>query len=167
MCLGIPAKVIQTYREHDALMGKVDFSGIIKRVCLEHVPDVQPGEYVLVHVGFALSKIDETEARQVFEFLDGMNQLDELKNRGAPMKYLDEYRDTAAASKLAEAIRRTVTRPWCIMEVCGGQTHTIVKYGIDEILPPQIELVARPRLSGLRDQLEMIRPRPCDRHPAG
>jgi hydrogenase expression/formation protein HypC len=84
MCLGIPGKVIQTYREHDALMGKVDFSGIIKRVCLEHVPDVQPGEYVLVHVGFALSKIDETEARQVFEFLDGMNQLDELKIEAPP-----------------------------------------------------------------------------------
>ena len=47
------------------------------------------------------------------------------------MKYLDEYRDGAAAAKLAAAIARTVTRPWTIMEVCGGQTHTIVKYGID------------------------------------
>jgi hydrogenase expression/formation protein HypC len=84
MCLGIPGKVVETYREHDCLMGKVDFSGIIKRVCLEHVPDVQPGEYVLVHVGFALSKIDEKEARQVFEFLDGMNQLDELKIEAPP-----------------------------------------------------------------------------------
>ena len=79
MCLGIPGKVIQTYREHDVLMGKVDFSGVCKRVCLEHVPQVQPGDYVLVHVGFALSQIDESEARQVFEFLERMNQLDELK----------------------------------------------------------------------------------------
>ena len=79
MCLGIPGKVLQTYREHDCLMGKVDFGGIIKRVCLEHVPDVQPGQYVLVHVGFALSQIDEVEAQQVFKFLDGMKQLDELK----------------------------------------------------------------------------------------
>ena len=79
MCLGIPGKVLATYREHDVLMGKVDFSGISKRVCLEHVRDVQPGEYVLVHVGFALSRIDEAEARRVFEFLEGMNQLDELQ----------------------------------------------------------------------------------------
>ena len=79
MCLGIPGKVLTTYREHDVLMGKVDFSGITKRVCLEHVSDVQPGEYVLVHVGFALSRIDEAEARRVFEFLEGMNQLDDLQ----------------------------------------------------------------------------------------
>lgn len=79
MCLGIPGKVTATYREHDVLMGKADFSGVTKRVCLEHVPEVQPGEYVLVHVGFALSRIDEAEARRVFELLEQMNQLDELK----------------------------------------------------------------------------------------
>jgi len=78
MCLGIPGKVLRTYQEHDVLMGKVDFSGIVKQVCLEHVPTVQPGQYVLVHVGFALSQIDEDEARQVFEFLGQMNQLDEI-----------------------------------------------------------------------------------------
>ena len=79
MCLGIPGRVTDTYREHDVLMGKVDFGGVCKRICLEHVPAVRPGEYVLVHVGFALSRIDEAEARQVFEFLERMNQLDELK----------------------------------------------------------------------------------------
>jgi hydrogenase expression/formation protein HypC len=78
MCLGIPGRVIETFRLHDILMGKVDFGGVAKRVCLEHVPDVAPGEYVLVHVGFALSRIDEAEAQRVFEFLEGMNQLDEL-----------------------------------------------------------------------------------------
>jgi hydrogenase expression/formation protein HypC len=79
MCLGIPGKVVATEREHDVMMGKVDFGGVLKRVCLEHVPEVRIGDYVLVHVGFALHTIDETEARRVFEFLDGMNQLDELK----------------------------------------------------------------------------------------
>jgi hydrogenase expression/formation protein HypC len=79
MCLGIPGKVTETYREHDVLMGKVEFGGVCKRVCLEHVPEVRPGEYVLVHVGFALSRIDEAEARRVFEFLEAMDQLDELK----------------------------------------------------------------------------------------
>jgi hydrogenase expression/formation protein HypC len=79
MCLGIPGKVVETYREHDVLMGKVDFSGVFKRVCLEHVPQVRLGEYVLVHVGFALNIIDEAEAQRVFEFLEEMKQLDELK----------------------------------------------------------------------------------------
>jgi hydrogenase expression/formation protein HypC len=79
MCLGIPGKVIDTYVEHDVLMGKIDFSGITKPVCLEHVPTVTPGQYVLVHVGFALSQIDEAEAKLVFEFLDRMKQLEELK----------------------------------------------------------------------------------------
>jgi hydrogenase expression/formation protein HypC len=79
MCLGIPGKVVETYREHDVLMGKVDFGGVFKRVCLEHVPSVRIGEYVLVHVGFALNTIDEAEARRVFAFLDEMKQLDELK----------------------------------------------------------------------------------------
>jgi hydrogenase expression/formation protein HypD len=60
------------------------------------------------------------------------------------MRYLDEYRDAAAARKLAKTIASTVTRPWTLMEVCGGQTHTIVKYGIDELLPPGIELVHGP-----------------------
>src|SRR3954468_6017963 len=60
------------------------------------------------------------------------------------MKYLDEYRDGAAAQKLADASARTVTQPWTIMEVCGGQTHTIVKYGVDDLLPPGVELVHGP-----------------------
>jgi hydrogenase expression/formation protein HypC len=80
MCLAIPGKVVETYREHDVLMGKVRFGGIAKRVCLEHVPDVQIDDYVLVHVGFALSRIDEHEAKQVFEFLASMDQLDELES---------------------------------------------------------------------------------------
>jgi hydrogenase expression/formation protein HypC len=79
MCLGIPGRVVAVYREHDVLMGKVDFSGVSRRVCLEHVPHAQPGEYVLVHVGFALARIDEAEAHRVFEFLAAMNQLDELE----------------------------------------------------------------------------------------
>jgi hydrogenase expression/formation protein HypC len=79
MCLGIPGKVVETYHEDDILMGKVDFGGISRRVCLEHVPEVRPDDYVLVHVGFALSRIDEAEAQQVFAFLERMNQLEELK----------------------------------------------------------------------------------------
>ena len=60
------------------------------------------------------------------------------------MKFLDEYRDGETVAKLVRAIEARVTRPWTIMEVCGGQTHTIVKYGIDEVLPAGIELVHGP-----------------------
>src|SRR3954469_11315227 len=72
------------------------------------------------------------------------------------MKFLDEYRDAQAARKLAAAIARTVTRPWTIMEVCGGQTHTIVKYGIDQVLPPGIDLVNGPGCPVCVTALEMI-----------
>jgi hydrogenase expression/formation protein HypC len=81
MCLGIPGKVVETYTEHDVLMGRVEFGGVYKRVCLEHVPDIAMNEYVLVHVGFALSRIDEVEAKRVFAFLAEMNQLDDLEAR--------------------------------------------------------------------------------------
>jgi hydrogenase expression/formation protein HypD len=72
------------------------------------------------------------------------------------MKYLDEYRDGAAARRLAEAIARTATRPWTLMEVCGGQTHSIVKYGLDRLLPADVELVHGPGCPVCVTPLEMI-----------
>lgn len=78
MCLGIPGRVVETFIEHGILMGKVDFGGVSKRVCMDHVREAKPGDYVLVHVGFALAQIDEVEAHRVFAFLEGMDQLGEL-----------------------------------------------------------------------------------------
>ena len=60
------------------------------------------------------------------------------------MKYVDEYRDAGATRKLAAAVARQVTRPWTIMEICGGQTHSIVKFGLDELLPKTVTLVHGP-----------------------
>lgn len=60
------------------------------------------------------------------------------------MKFIDEYRDPEAARRLSGAIQETVTRPWTIMEVCGGQTHTLLKFGIDQLLPPGLRLVHGP-----------------------
>ncbi|MBM3853283.1 MAG: hydrogenase formation protein HypD, partial [Verrucomicrobia bacterium] len=60
------------------------------------------------------------------------------------MKFINEYRDAAAVHKLAAAIAGRVTRPWTIMEICGGQTHSIVKFGLDELLPPALTLVHGP-----------------------
>ena len=72
------------------------------------------------------------------------------------MKYLDEYRDPEAAAKLVGAIERTMTRPWTIMEVCGGQTHTIVKFGIDRMLPKELTLVHGPGCPVCVTALEVI-----------
>ena len=60
------------------------------------------------------------------------------------MKFIDEYRDPGAAQGYARAIRRIITRPWTIMEICGGQTHAIVRFGVDELLPPEVTLVHGP-----------------------
>ncbi len=60
------------------------------------------------------------------------------------MKYIDEYRDAAAAKAMAEKIKARVSRPWTIMEVCGGQTHTILRYGLEELLPPSVTIVHGP-----------------------
>ena len=72
------------------------------------------------------------------------------------MKYVDEYRDHAVAQKLIAEIKRTVTRPWVLMEVCGGQTHSIVKYGLDCLLPKEVELVHGPGCPVCVTPLEMI-----------
>src|SRR3954471_10921438 len=72
------------------------------------------------------------------------------------MKYVDEYRDGEAVRKVADATARAITRPWVLMEVCGGQTHTIVKYGIDHLLPAGLELVHGPGCPVCVTSLEMI-----------
>jgi hydrogenase expression/formation protein HypC len=77
MCLGVPGKVVDVAEEAGVLMGRVDFGGVARKVCLAHVPDVQVGEYVLVHVGFALSRLDETEAKRLYELFSELGQLED------------------------------------------------------------------------------------------
>ncbi|MFZ1082636.1 MAG: HypC/HybG/HupF family hydrogenase formation chaperone [Candidatus Kryptoniota bacterium] len=79
MCLGVPGKVVTiTENEIGMKMGMVNFSGISKEVCLAYVPEAKVGDYVIVHVGFAISIVDEIEARQVFEYLAEIDELKEL-----------------------------------------------------------------------------------------
>jgi hydrogenase expression/formation protein HypC len=79
MCLGVPGQVVEVREDPLGMtMGVVSFAGITKEVCLAYTPDVQVGEYVIVHVGFAISKVDEDEARRVFELLESMDDLGEL-----------------------------------------------------------------------------------------
>ena len=126
------------------------------------------GDYVIVHVGFAISKVDEAEAQRTFEALREMSQLEELEwmkdadpagrapGGGAAMRYLTEYRDAHIARALAKEIRQTATRSWMMMEVCGGQTHTIVKQGLDELPEGAVEMVHGPGCPVCVTPLEQI-----------
>ncbi len=78
MCLAIPGKIVEFHENQGVRMSKVDFGGITREACIEYLPDAQLGDYVLVHVGFAISKVDEDEAARTYKYLEEMNQLDEL-----------------------------------------------------------------------------------------
>ncbi len=82
MCLAIPGK-IESIEGTDPMLrsGKVNFGGIVKTVNLAYVPEAREGDYVIVHVGFAISILDEAEAQQVFAYLREMDELEELKNQ--------------------------------------------------------------------------------------
>ena len=103
MCLGIPGRIIERHDDGGLAMGVVDFGGVRRSCCLAYVArDVEPGDYVIVHVGFAISKVQEEEARRTYEALREMSQLDEL----------DWMRETAdlglAAMRSARSMPETV-----------------------------------------------------------
>jgi hydrogenase expression/formation protein HypC len=85
MCLAIPGKVTSISGEDElSRVGKIDFGGIQKEASLAYVPEAQVGDYVIVHVGFAISRLDEAEANQVFEYLRQMEELAELQPDASP-----------------------------------------------------------------------------------
>jgi len=83
MCLAIPGKILSTTGEDLQRTARVDFAGIVKEVNVAYVPDAKVGDYVIVHVGFAISKVDESEAMRVFEYLKEMDELAELDEPSA------------------------------------------------------------------------------------
>ena len=84
MCLAIPGKIVSLAGEEPlSRTGKVDFGGVLKEVSLACVPEAQVGDYVIVHVGFALSRVDEAEAHKVFDYLKEMDELAELHEEGS------------------------------------------------------------------------------------
>ena len=83
MCLGIPGKVLEIFERDAMQMGKVEFGGITKDICLAYLPDTEVGEYVLVHVGFAISRIDEQEAAEIFDTIRQIGELDDLQETDA------------------------------------------------------------------------------------
>jgi hydrogenase expression/formation protein HypC len=100
MCLAIPGKIISISGEDGLMrMGKIDFGGIQKEACLACVPEAKVGDYVIVHVGFAISRLDEEEANKVFEYLREMEDLSELQPPRPP-----EAASREAPSKSAGAL---------------------------------------------------------------
>ncbi len=87
MCLGIPGKVIDVYEVDGLQMGKVDFGGVIKEACLAYVPDIALGDFTIIHVGFAINKLDEEEAKNTLALLAEMDMLaDELPELDAKLQ---------------------------------------------------------------------------------
>jgi hydrogenase expression/formation protein HypC len=85
MCLGIPGQITQIYEDNGARMGKVNFGGIVKEVCLAYVPDAVIGDYAIVHVGFAITRLDEQSALETLRLLREMGTLDtELNSESIP-----------------------------------------------------------------------------------
>lgn len=80
MCLAVPGKITEVYEKDDIVMGKIDFDGITKEICLSYVPDIKIGEYALVHVGFAMQKLDEKSALETLQMFRELGVLEEELN---------------------------------------------------------------------------------------
>ena len=77
MCLGVPGKIVEIYEQGGLLMGKIDFGGVAREVCLAYVPEAKIGDYTVVHVGFALNLLDEAEAQETLALLKEIGAFDE------------------------------------------------------------------------------------------
>lgn len=77
MCLAIPGRILEIREEHGSRLGRVEFGGIVRQACLDFVPEAHVGDYVMVHVGFAISRVDAQEAQKTYELLEEMGRLQE------------------------------------------------------------------------------------------
>jgi len=77
MCLGIPGRIVEIYDAGGLKMGKVDFGGVVREACLAYIPDAQVGDYTVIHVGFAISRIDEEEAQRTLELFSEIGMLED------------------------------------------------------------------------------------------
>ncbi len=139
MCLAIPVQVTELL---DGDMARVTLDGVQKIISLALVEDVKPGDYVILHVGYALNKIDPEEARGNPRAARGSGA-----DRGSGrMKYVDEYRDGKLARAIAATIRAEARpeKSYRFMEFCGGHTHAIARYGLEDLLPENVRMIHGP-----------------------
>ena len=162
MCLAIPGQIVELYPRRDGPRDG-DVSGVRRRVDLGLL-DGQPvavGDWVLIHVGFAMSKISEADAQRTdatcsrcsartrppLEEFDGYVSAIRGRSGGRrAMKYVDEFRDPQLITKAArrDPPAGRSGRHYRMMEVCGGHTHAIYRFGLKDLLPPNIELMHGP-----------------------
>ena len=83
MCLGIPGKIISIYDNHGTKMAKIDFGGVSREACIEVIPEAKPGDWTIVHAGFALNLLSEEEARETLDILQEMSDLADLEEQQA------------------------------------------------------------------------------------
>ena len=83
MCLGVPGKIIEIYEKNGLKMAKVDFGGIFREACLNYVPEAQVGEYCVIHVGFAISLLSESDAKETLDLLKQISKIEEELGPGA------------------------------------------------------------------------------------
>ncbi len=164
MCLGIPGQII-AITDADRMMAMAEISGVRREVNVACIADGAPlddlvGTWTLIHVGFAMSRIDEDEAAKTLEALRELGEaqevLDAMAGRrrqpgGARVKYVEEFRDPVAAkgvlaeiARVTDQIGATAENPIRIMEICGGHTHAIFRYGLDKLTPDGIEFIHGP-----------------------
>jgi hydrogenase expression/formation protein HypC len=79
MCLGIPGKILSVYEDHGTKMAKIDFGGVTREACVEVIPEAQPGDWTIVHAGFALNLLSEDEAQETLDILQQMSELADLE----------------------------------------------------------------------------------------
>lgn len=81
MCLGVPGRILEIYTANGLRMGKIDFGGVTREACLEYVPEAKPGDYAIIHVGFALNLLSEAEAQETLEMLKQISAMgDEISD---------------------------------------------------------------------------------------
>lgn len=79
MCLGIPGKILTIYEDHGTKMAKIDFGGVSREACIEVIPEAKPGDWTIIHAGFALNLLSEEEANETLEILQEMSELADLE----------------------------------------------------------------------------------------
>ena len=81
MCLGIPGKILSVYEDHGTKMAKIDFGGVSREACVEVIPEAKPGDWTIVHAGFALNLLSEEEAQETLDILEQMSELADLEEQ--------------------------------------------------------------------------------------
>lgn len=142
MCLGVPGQLEELFEEDGLAMGRVRVGGVTRKVCLSLVPGAERDDFLLVHAGFALSRIDMDEAAKSSARITPASGSRAVRKR--PLRHVDEYRDAGTVERLVAAIRRTATRPWRLLEACAGHGSAATTSALRALMPENVQLVRGP-----------------------